>query len=95
MVITDREQCEECGYYGENMEGHICWEFLDDDDMCSYCAERPVFEHFMESCWKCTFVCQVCEDLIPYEKGVAWDDLCDDCGVKVDSTPESPYEKGE
>jgi hypothetical protein len=63
-------------------------------DLCDYCGQRPVFEHFETSCFKCSFTCIRCEELTPFEKGVAWDDLCDDCGVETGSTPESPW-KGE
>lgn len=61
---------------------------------CSYCGERPVFEHYIESCWKCAFTCMRCEELTPYESGMAHDELCNDCGVLVGSTPENPW-KGE
>jgi hypothetical protein len=61
------------------------------DEMCSYCDERPVFEHYTESCWKCAFTCERCEELTPYEKGMAYDEICDDCGVLVGSTPENPW----
>jgi len=64
------------------------------DEVCSYCGEDNVFEHYTESCWKCAFTCMRCEELTPYEKGMAYDELCDDCGVLVGSTPENPW-KGE
>jgi hypothetical protein len=60
-------------------------------DLCSYCYESPVFEHYTSSCWKCAFTCMRCEELTPYEAGMAHDELCDDCGVLVGSTPENPW----
>lgn len=53
-----------------------------DFQLCSYCGDRPVFEHFTESCFKCSFVCEECEELVGYEKGAAGDELCDDCWAK-------------
>jgi hypothetical protein len=53
-----------------------------------------VFEHYIESCWDCAFTCMRCEELTPYEKGVSSDEICDDCGVLVGSTPDNPW-KGE
>ena len=62
-------------------------------DMCEYCQERPVFEHFTSACFKCSFVCENCEELTGYDKGMAYDELCDDCGVLLNSTPENPWRK--
>ena len=59
--------------------------------LCDYCGESPVFEHYASSCWKCAFTCMRCEELTPYERGMAWDELCDDCGVLVGSTPDNPW----
>ena len=60
-------------------------------DLCQYCQERPVFEHFTSACYKCSFTCMRCEELTGYDAGMAYDELCDDCGVAVGSTPEKPF----
>lgn len=62
--------------------------------VCEYCQEKPVFEHFTSACFDCSFVCMRCEELTGYDRGMAYDELCDDCGVAVGSTPENPW-KGE
>lgn len=72
-------------------QDHVVWL---KSDMCSYCDEENVFEEYEESCWKCVFTCERCEQTTPYEKGMAYDELCDDCGELVGSTPENPW-KGE
>ena len=72
----------------EFSQDHIVWL---KDEMCSYCDEENVFEDYNESCWKCVFTCERCEQTTPYEKGMAHDELCDDCGVLVGSTPENPW----
>jgi hypothetical protein len=64
------------------------------NELCSYCGDENVFEEYQESCWQCVFTCERCEQTTPYEKGMAYDELCDDCGVLVGSTPENPW-KGE
>ena len=60
-------------------------------DLCDYCQERPVFEHFTSACYKCSFTCMRCEELTGYDQGMAYDELCDDCGVLVGSTPNNPW----
>lgn len=72
-------------------QDHIVWL---KSEMCSYCGDENVFEDYNESCWQCVFTCERCEQTTPYEKGMAYDELCDDCGVLVGSTPENPW-KGE
>ena len=67
--------------------------YLLDTPMCEYCQERPVFEHFTSACFKCSFTCENCEELTGYDKGMAYDELCDDCGVLLNSTPENPWRK--
>lgn len=59
--------------------------------VCEYCGEKQVFEHFTSACFDCSFTCMRCDELTGYDKGVAWDELCDDCGVTVGSTPENPW----
>lgn len=58
-------------------------------DICQYCDERPVFEHFQTACFKCSFVCERCEELTGYDKGMAGDELCDDCGVELEALEEA------
>ena len=60
-------------------------------ELCDYCQERPVFEHFTSACFKCSFTCERCEELTGYDRGMAHDELCDDCGEAVGSTPENPW----
>ena len=69
-------------------QDHVVWL---KDELCSYCGEDYVFEDFESSCWKCVFTCERCEQTTPFEKGMAYDELCDDCGVLVGSTPENPW----
>jgi len=58
-------------------------------NLCKYCYERPValVLEWRDSCIECVFECANCRKVTPYERGVSWDDYCDDCGVKLGSTP--------
>jgi hypothetical protein len=61
------------------------------EELCSYCGDERVFEEYQESCWQCVFTCELCQQTTPYEKGMAYDELCDDCGVLVGSTWDNPW----
>jgi len=61
--------------------------------MCSYCGVKPVVDGFHESCTTCTFYCERCDYVTPYERGTSSDALCDDCGVEVGSTPDNPWRR--
>lgn len=53
---------------------------------CAYCGVRPVSPWYTWTCAQCVFKCGDCNELTPYEEGMAQDDLCDGCGVKENAS---------
>jgi hypothetical protein len=50
------------------------------DPICQYCYEKPVASVYQYSCIDCTYVCEGCEQVTPYESGGA-DDMPEHCDV--------------
>ena len=53
--------------------------------ICSYCDVKPVAEPFSQSCMDCTYICEGCKQLTPYESGGS-DDMpnhCDECWMEA------------
>jgi hypothetical protein len=53
------------------------------EGVCKYCWEQPIDTQYGYTCEDCVFTCGFCKQVTPYERGVSWDTLCDDCGVAV------------
>jgi hypothetical protein len=51
---------------------------------CTYCSSLPVAEGNSVTCDECVFTCENCKQATPYERGVSWDKLCDDCAVSIE-----------
>lgn len=50
--------------------------------LCWYCRYERVAPQWTFTCKDCTFVCQKCDTVTPYERGMDNNALCDDCYVK-------------
>jgi len=62
--------------------------------LCQYCGIGDVATelNYTASCTSCVFECSTCNNLQPYELGVAGSDECDECcyASALDTTPTTP-----
>jgi hypothetical protein len=56
-------------------------------EVCSYCYVMPISKPYKYSCIECTYICDGCKQLTPYESGGS-DDMpahCDECWGKANA----------
>lgn len=51
------------------------------ENLCAYCdlLEVATDMGYLWSCYQCTYTCEQCNRLVPYENGSADSPECDDC----------------